>query len=235
METFRVGCIGAISRLELQNPKFQREQDGKTVAIILGTVIGAVVGNRIGKSLDESDRGCIGHALELAPNQMVAGRVSQYQPARQLPLEEVRAAVRERLLGERASQMAQREGAAKLQAWRAASAGATLAAAVTVARDVPGDVPPQVVQAVMRADTTNLPAWLGVDLGAQGYAVVRVNKVVPRPAPQAQQGVQERQQVAQWWGNAEVAAYTTLLKERYKAEILASRDAKPDAAVPPAR
>lgn len=42
--------------------------DGKTVAIILGTVIGAVIGNRVGKELDESDRGCIGHALELAPN-----------------------------------------------------------------------------------------------------------------------------------------------------------------------
>ncbi len=42
--------------------------DGKTVAIILGTVLGAVIGNRIGKEMDEADRGCIGHALELAPN-----------------------------------------------------------------------------------------------------------------------------------------------------------------------
>lgn len=42
--------------------------DGKTVATILGAVLGAVIGNRIGKGMDESDRGCIGHALELAPN-----------------------------------------------------------------------------------------------------------------------------------------------------------------------
>ncbi len=42
--------------------------DGKTVAIILGSVLGAVIGNRIGKEMDDSDRGCIGHALELAPN-----------------------------------------------------------------------------------------------------------------------------------------------------------------------
>lgn len=40
--------------------------DGNTVAIIIGTVLGAVLGNRIGKQLDETDRGCIGHALELA-------------------------------------------------------------------------------------------------------------------------------------------------------------------------
>lgn len=40
--------------------------DGRTVAIILGTVLGAVVGRQIGREMDEADRGCIGHALELA-------------------------------------------------------------------------------------------------------------------------------------------------------------------------
>ena len=42
-------------------------KDGnKTIAIILGSVLGAVVGNQIGKEIDSNDRGCIGHALELA-------------------------------------------------------------------------------------------------------------------------------------------------------------------------
>lgn len=40
--------------------------DERLVAIILGTVVGAVIGNQIGKGMDEADRGCIGHALELA-------------------------------------------------------------------------------------------------------------------------------------------------------------------------
>lgn len=40
--------------------------DNRTVAIILGTALGAVIGHQIGKELDEADRGCIGHALELA-------------------------------------------------------------------------------------------------------------------------------------------------------------------------
>ena len=38
----------------------------RPVAIILGTVLGAVVGHTIGKELDNSDRACMGHALELA-------------------------------------------------------------------------------------------------------------------------------------------------------------------------
>lgn len=42
--------------------------ENRTVAIIVGSVLGAVVGNQIGKKIDEADRGCIGHALELAPD-----------------------------------------------------------------------------------------------------------------------------------------------------------------------
>ena len=40
--------------------------DGRTVAVIVGSVLGAVIGRQIGKELDEADRGCVGHALELA-------------------------------------------------------------------------------------------------------------------------------------------------------------------------
>jgi surface antigen len=41
------------------------EGDNRTVAIIVGSVLGGVIGRAIGKELDEGDRGCIGHALEL--------------------------------------------------------------------------------------------------------------------------------------------------------------------------
>ena len=39
---------------------------GRTVAIIVGSVLGAVIGREIGSDLDDADRGCVGHALELA-------------------------------------------------------------------------------------------------------------------------------------------------------------------------
>lgn len=38
----------------------------RPVAILVGTVLGAVIGHEIGARVDESDRGCFGHALELA-------------------------------------------------------------------------------------------------------------------------------------------------------------------------
>ena len=40
--------------------------DDRPVAIVIGTVLGAVIGSKIGAEIDNSDRGCFGHALELA-------------------------------------------------------------------------------------------------------------------------------------------------------------------------
>ncbi len=57
---------------------------------------------------------------------------------------------------------------------------------------------------------------MGLDLGAQGYLVARVQQVLPRDAGNAQalQG-----QYAQAVGNAEMQAYYAALKSRFKTEI----------------
>ncbi len=40
--------------------------ENRQVAIVLGTVAGAVIGAQIGRDMDDTDRACVGHALELA-------------------------------------------------------------------------------------------------------------------------------------------------------------------------
>lgn len=46
--------------------------DGRVVATVIGAVLGAAVGREIGRDLDEGDRACVGHALELGqPGQSV--------------------------------------------------------------------------------------------------------------------------------------------------------------------
>lgn len=40
-------------------------EENRTVATLIGAAAGALVGNRIGHKLDEADRSCVGHALEL--------------------------------------------------------------------------------------------------------------------------------------------------------------------------
>jgi peptidyl-prolyl cis-trans isomerase D len=159
-------------------------------------------------------------AIEVAPSTLVSGRIAQYSPARTLPFAEVKDQVRQRLVAARAAELAKKEGAEKLAAWKAAPASANLPAAVIVSRQDAAQQPPQVVDAALRADPSVLPAFVGVELGEQGYAVVKVNKVVPREAPSPEVAQHERDQYEQWWSSAETMAYYNLLKERFKVQIL---------------
>ena len=163
-------------------------------------------------------------AVEVGPSQMAAGRITAYTPARTLPLEEVRARVRTLFIAQRAAEQARKEGEAKLAAWKAAPAAATgLPAAVEVSREQPQDLPRAVIDAALHTPSDSLPGWTGVDLGTEGYAVVKVNRIVPRQAPDAQRAQQERQQYVQWWTTAEGLAYYELLKQRFKVQIKTPR------------
>jgi peptidyl-prolyl cis-trans isomerase D len=164
-------------------------------------------------------------AVETAPNTLVSGRITQYTPARTLPFAEVKDRVRAQLVADRSAELARKDGAAKLAAWKAAPAGANLPAPVVLSRVDPQKEPPQVVEAALSADPSALPAWAGVDLGKEGYAVVKVGKILPRVAPEGPAAQQEQRQYAQAWGQAENFAYYNLLKERYKAQILVPRPA----------
>jgi surface antigen len=62
--------VGGIAGGVIANRVAQPEN--RTVATIVGVIAGAVIGNRIGRELDEADRGCFGHALEIAqPGQRI--------------------------------------------------------------------------------------------------------------------------------------------------------------------
>ncbi len=159
-------------------------------------------------------------AVEVAPSTLVAGRVVQYTPARTLPLAEVKDRVRERVVAARAAELAKKDGAEKLAAWKASPAGANLSAPMAISRQDTQKQPVAVVEAALRADPAALPALSGVDLGDQGYAVVKVNKVLAREAQPEEAARQDRGQYAQAWGAAENMAYYNLLKERLKAQIL---------------
>jgi len=162
-------------------------------------------------------------AVELAPNVLAAARITSYSPARTLPLEEVKARVREQVVAQQAGERARSEGAAKLAEWKASPDAAKLPAAIVVSREAKQAQPSALVEAALRASTQTLPAWVGVDLGTSGYAVVKVEKVLPRDAANAAGLARERDQYAQWWASAEGLAYYKLLKEKFKAEIKIAR------------
>jgi peptidyl-prolyl cis-trans isomerase D len=162
-------------------------------------------------------------AVELAPNVLAAARIISYNPARILPLDEVKARVREQVVAQQAGERARSEGAAKLAEWKASPDAAKLPAAIVVSRESKQAQPTALVEAALRASTQALPAWVGVDLGSSGYAVVKVEKVLPRGDKDATATTREREQYAQWWASAEGLAYYKLLKEKFKAEIKIAR------------
>ena len=167
-------------------------------------------------------------AIEVAPSTLASGRVTKYVAAHAKPFDDVKADVRKHLTDERAAELARKEGAAKLAAWRAQPASATgLPAAITISRTETHNEPSSLVEAVMRADATKLPQFTGVDLGAAGYAVARVAKVLPTDKPSADTVKQDVARYEQLWGSAEVRAYYEQLRERFKAEILVPKPANP--------
>jgi len=162
-------------------------------------------------------------AIEVGPNQLAAGRVVQYTPVRTRPLAEVKENVRARWLAERSADAARKEGGAKLAEWKANAATAVLPESLVISRTDAKNLPGPLLDAVLRADPAALPVLTGVDLGGQGYAVIKVTKVLPREPRDAAATQQERAQYAQWWTAAESLAYYKMIQDRFKVEIMAPR------------
>jgi len=157
------------------------------------------------------------NAVETGSNQLVSARVVQHTPARALPLAEVKEGVRDGLIQQQSAALARKEGEARVAALSKAP-GEALPVSLTLSRVQAQGAPRSVIDAVLRADPAKLPVVTGVDLGSQGYVVLRVTKVVPRetlPGGDAQM----QAQYTQAWAAAESLAYQEALKKRFKAEI----------------
>ena len=157
-------------------------------------------------------------AVEVAPNQLVAARIVQHTPARSLPLAEVRDRVRQAVVAQQAAALARKDGEARLA--QAQQAGdMALPQTAVVSRAQPMGLPRPLLDAVLGADDSRLPAAVGVDLGPEGYAVARVVAVLPRDTAAGEDEEALRGQIARAWATAETMAYYEALKKRFKVEI----------------
>lgn len=166
-------------------------------------------------------------AVEVGPNQLASARIVQHQPARTLPLAEVRDRVRERVIAVEAGNAARKDGEARLAQLKQSGQG-ELTEKLTVSRVESQNLPPRVLDAALKLDSAKLPGFVGVDLGETGYVVVKLEAVLSRQTP-SDDNLRLRTQYAQSWTSAETRAYLDALKTRYKAEV------KPTAASETAR
>jgi peptidyl-prolyl cis-trans isomerase D len=157
-------------------------------------------------------------AVEAGPNMLVSGRVVQYAPARTQTFAEVSAKVRELVVAEQAAALARSEGEARLAALRKAPDSPMGQPNLTVSRAQTREQPRPLIDAVLKAPADKLPDFVGVDLKDDGYAVVKLSKVLGRD-PALADVQRAQQQYAQAWGDAESQAYYAALKARFKVDV----------------
>jgi len=163
-------------------------------------------------------------AVEIATSTLAAGRVTAYQPAMTLPLDQAQGKARTLYLASKSAELAREEGVAKLAAWKEnAGAASGLGQPVIVSREQPQGQARAIVDAALHAPVDGLPAWVGVNLGPDGYAVLKVNRIVPREGVDDARQTMERQQYERTWSTAEALAYYEVLKQNFKVQIKAPR------------
>lgn len=167
-------------------------------------------------------------AIQLGPNTLIAGHVVEHKPATQKPFEEVKAIIRERVVQQEAAKLAKQAGEAKLAALKTKDDAAGFGEVKKVSRTKTEGMDPVGFEAVMKADSTKLPAYASAEFPQQGFAVYRVVKVEQPATPDVAKRQTERQQIDNLVGAQETYAYLEMLKQKAKVKLLKPVGSKAD-------
>lgn len=158
-------------------------------------------------------------AVEVAPSTLVAGRVVEFKPAAKRPLAEVEAAIRQRVTQEEATKLARQAGEAKLAAVKASGDATGFGETKTLSRTKQSPINETAALAVLKADASKLPAYVGVEIPGQGYGVYRIAKVSQPAQQDAERRKEEAEQIGRAYGAAETFGFIDALKHKAKAKI----------------
>ena len=157
-------------------------------------------------------------AIEVAPNTLVAARVVEHQPAAQRGFDEMKAEVAEQLRRREASALALKDGTAKLEKLRQGTdPGVKWGPPRLVSRRDAQGLPGNVLRQVVSADTSKLPAYVGIPIPDGGYSLLRISRVIEEPAKEGDPQIAAR--AAQLYGGAQYEAYVESLRSRADVEI----------------
>jgi peptidyl-prolyl cis-trans isomerase D len=172
-------------------------------------------------------------AVEVAPSTLVAGRIVEYKPVTKRPFDEVKNEIRERVTNAEALALAKKAGEAKLAETKAKGDAAGFSGAKSISRTKPQGMNEAAALAVLKADVSKLPAYVGVELPGQGYGVYRINKVTQPATTDTARRQAEQQQIANALAQQEMLAYLEALKQKAKVKItkpVAASAASPETA-----
>lgn len=170
-------------------------------------------------------------AIDVGNNTLVSARIVEHRPAQLKPFDAVKEQVRQLVVREESHKLAVQAGEARLKALRAGEAATGLSAPRTVTRAPGPQMPAQAIEAVFGAPSEPLPAFVGTDVGPQGYAIYQVTKVnLPDAKRVEERRATYRQQLQQVYAQQALSDYLESVKARSKIvrypERLASGDGR---------
>jgi peptidyl-prolyl cis-trans isomerase D len=153
-------------------------------------------------------------AIEVAPNTVLAARVTEFKPASVRPLSEVSAGIRQKLEKLQATDLAMQHGKKLVeQLQHGEKVSVSWKAVQSITRSQRTGIEPELAQAVFRADTGKLPVYVGVN-GQNGYLLARVDAVKESVPSDESKRVRYEQQIRQITGEELLTAYLADLKKR---------------------
>ena len=158
-------------------------------------------------------------SIELAPDTILALRVTKINPSVIPSLDVAAPLIREDLVRERALSLAREAGKAALVVAKEQIADPTgFAPAQVVSRQNPRDMSSAELAAVMSHSQQDVPAMIGVDI-PNGFALLHLQSVSPGQALDAAELDQFRGQLSQAAGRSEEQAALTILRQKFNAKI----------------
>jgi peptidyl-prolyl cis-trans isomerase D len=158
-------------------------------------------------------------AIDIGNSTLIAGRVTDYKAAAVPALDTIKDAVRTKVIAEEAAQAARKDGVAKLAELQKSNSTAGFSSVSKVSRNDAQGLPPAALAAIFKADSSKLPAYVGVDLGTDGYAIYRVDGIEKPDPVTADRLTGAQQQVAQVYAQAEMESYLDSLRARSKVKV----------------
>lgn len=157
--------------------------------------------------------------IELSSDTLVAVRVNEFIPSHVPTLDQVQAVVKEQLLRDKALAAAQAAGTTELSQLQAgAKPSVSFGESIEVSRINSQNIAKETVDALMRADTTQLPTYVGVS-NDNGYELIKiVAKESGSPDPMIEDFL--NLQLQQLWGNAQEQAFMQALREQLQVKEL---------------
>lgn len=158
--------------------------------------------------------------VETSRTAMVAVRVIDHRPARQKPVAEVSDTIRAKLQAEQTASLIAKMGQAQIAELNQGKepAGVAWTAFKLIGRQQPEGLDAKTVQAIMRADTAKLPAYVGAAMPDGSYRIVRVTRIIEDAAnPMLRSAVENG--LRQAYARSDAVAQLELAKASQKIEI----------------